>query len=317
MKKVMVSHNLFREGFQELTKNFDVLFPKNRRFSIEELQQILPEIDALIPTYAFKVTPEVIDAAPKLKIIANYGTGYDNIDIDYAAKKGIVVTNAPDPVVIPTAELAFGLILSLTRRICECDRKLRRPEGLKLGLLENLGTDVHGKTLGIVGLGKIGQALARYAIASDMTILYTQRHRLDPDTEKMLHTTYVPFDELLKQSDIISLHVPVTPETHHLFSDKEFNMMKKDSFLINTARGAVVDEPALIRALQNKEIAGAGLDVFEHEPKIPQELLEMDNVVLTPHSGTATVDTRNAMSRRASRNVIRFFEGRQDIDRVN
>ncbi len=313
----MISHDLFREGFRELMEIFEVIFPEKRRFSAEELKQVLPEIEALIPTYAFKVTSEIIDAAPKLKIIANYGTGYDNIDTEYATKKGIIVTNVPDPVVIPTAELTFGLILSLTRRICECDRKLRLPDGLKLGLLENLGTDVHGKTLGIVGLGKIGQALARYALASEMPILYTQRHRLDIEIEKLLHATYVPFDKLLKQSDIISIHTPITAETYHLFSDKKFSMMKDTSFLINTSRGAVIDESALIRALQNKKIAGAGLDVFEHEPKIPRELLEMDNVVLTPHSGTATIDTRNAMSRRASSNVIRFFEGRQDIDRVN
>ena len=271
-----------------------------------------------MPTFQFKVDKEVIDAAKgSVKIIANFGVGYNNIDVKYATKCGIVVTNTPDPVVEPTAEQAFALMLAAARRVAECDRKLRIENGLKWGVLENLGQTLYGKTLGIIGMGRIGQALARRAMACGMNVVYYNRTRLAHELETTYQTRRLKLAELLAISDVISLHTPLTDQTWHLIDRDSLKLMKPTAIIINTARGSVIDESALTEALQNHWIASAGLDVYEDEPNITPALLELDNVVLAPHSGTATVDTRNEMSRFASQNIIRYFEGRNDITRVN
>lgn len=292
--------------------------PEKDIFSKEELLQLLPEFDAFIPTFLCKVDRELIDAASeRVKIIANYGVGYNNIDIHYAASKGIVVTNTPDPVIEPTAELALALMHAVARRVPECDHRLRKDENVQWGVMANLGTSLYGKTLGIIGMGRIGQALARRASACGMEICYCNRNRLDTITEQTYKATRLPLDELLRNADVISLHTPLTPETHHLIDKERLAIMKSDAILINTARGPIVDEQALAEALESNLIGGAALDVYEFEPTINSRLLSLRNTVLVPHIGTATVDTRNEMSRFASRNVIRFFEGNTNITRVN
>jgi len=316
--RVLVSTRLLPEGFSLLQEHFDVVFPENEIFSKEELIRLLPHFDAFLPTFLFKVDKDMIDAAAsRVKIIANYGVGYNNIDVKYAAEKGIVVTNTPDPVIEPTAEQAFALMLAAARHVAECDRKLRTDEGLKWGVLENLGQTLYGKILGIVGMGHIGQALARRALASGMRVVYCNRTKLPNEIENIYQAERLELDELLKTADVVSLHTPLTEETYHLIDKKKLALMKSTAILVNTARGSVVDEKALIEALQDKSIYAAALDVYEFEPNISRELLMLDNVILAPHSGTATIEARNEMSRFASQNILRFFAGNTDITRVN
>jgi len=316
--RILVSTRLILEGFSELMAQHEVVFPDNEIFSKEEVMVALSGFDAFVSTFQFKVDKEVLDAAKgNIKIIANYGVGYNNIDVDYATQCGIVITNTPDPVIEPTAEQAFALMLAAARRIAECDRKIRIPNGLKWGVIENLGQSLYGKTLGIIGMGRIGQALARRALASGMKIVYYSRSRLVPELENLYQAHRLELNELLQTSDVVSVHTPLTEDTHHLINRTRLELMKPTAILINTARGPVVDEAALIYALLHGIIASAGLDVYEFEPSITAELLTLDNVVLAPHNGTATVEARNDMSRFVSQNIIRFFEGRSDITRVN
>lgn len=316
MKRVLISSKLPLEGFVELQKQFEIVMPEKSMFTKMEVIELLPEFDAFLPTFQFKVDKEVLDAAAKrVKIIANYGVGYNNIDVNYAAKLGIVVTNSPDPVIEPTAEHALALMLAAARRISECDRKLRIPNEIKLGVMENLGISLCGKTLGIIGMGRIGQSLASKATALGMKIIYTNRNRLPK--EKELQAEYYSLDDLLKTADVVSLHVPSTAETHHLLNKEKLKLMKSTAILINTSRGDVIEEKALVKTLKEKQIYAAGLDVFEHKPEITKDFFELDNVILSPHNGTATIDARNEMSRFASQNIIRFFQGRSDITRVN
>jgi len=316
--RILVSTRLLPDGFLELMNQHEVIFPEKEMFTKEEVIHLLPGFDAFVPTFQFKVDKEVIEGAMgNLKIIANYGVGYNNIDVEYATECGIVVTNTPDPVIEPTAEHAFALMLAAARRIPECDRKMRIPNGLKWGVLENLGQTLYGKTLGIIGMGRIGQALARRALASGMKIVYNNRNRISPELEELYQAEYLELDELLRTSDVVSLHTPLTRETFHLVGRISLQKMKETAILINTARGPVVDEVALIDALQHHWISSAALDVYEYEPIISRELFELDNVVLAPHNGTATIEARIEMSRFVSQNIIRYFAGRKDITRVN
>ena len=316
--RILVSTRLLPDGFLELMNQHEVIFPEKEMFTKEEVIHLLPGFDAFVPTFQFKVDKEVIEGAMgNLKIIANYGVGYNNIDVEYATECGIVVTNTPDPVIEPTAEHAFALMLAAARRIPECDRKMRIPNGLKWGVLENLGQTLYGKTLGIIGMGRIGQALARRALASGMKIVYNNRNRISPELEELYRAEYLELDELLRTSDVVSLHTPLTRETFHLIGRISLQKMKETAILINTARGPVVDEVALIDALQHHWISSAALDVYEYEPIISRELFELDNVVLAPHNGTATIEARIEMSRFVSQNIIRYFAGRTDITRVN
>lgn len=316
--KILFTTRLLPEGFSALKDKYELIIPENDMFSRDELLKRITDCDALVSTFVFKIDKELIEAgAGRLRIIANYGVGYNNIDISAATSNGIVVTNTPDPVIEPTAEMAFALLLAAARKISLYDRKLRSKEGLKWGVLENLGQTIYGKTLGIVGMGRIGRAFARRALASGMNVIYSNRNRLSLDVEQQYHVQYYPLDELLRVSDVVSLHVPFTDETFHLINKQRLEIMKPTAILINTARGAVVDEVALADALNERKIFAAGLDVFENEPTILPNLLELDNVVLAPHNGTATVDTRNEMGQFVSQNIIRFFEGRNDITRVN
>lgn len=317
MAKILVTYDMFREGFTELVDKYDVTFPEGRDFTYEEVFEMIPEYDVLCSMFDFPVDKKLIDHAPKLQLIANYAVGYNNIDVAYALEKGLTVANTPDPVTAPTANLALGLMLDTARRITECDRKLRTlGKDMKVGVLENLGMNVTGKTLGILGMGRIGKALAKRANACGMEVIYHNRRQLYIEEETKLNVTYVSKEELLANSDFVSLNAPYTSETHHIIGEEELRQMKPTAILINTARGPLVDEQALVKALQDGTIWGAGLDVFEFGDYPLPELLAMDNVVLTPHIGTQTTEVRVVMARTVCNNVIGFLEGDRPVSRV-
>ncbi len=318
MKKVLVTYNMFREGYAELMKTSNVTFPPEGResFTYEEVLALIPQYDALQSMFNFPVDKQLLDTGVKLQIVSNYAVGYDNIDVAYATQKNIQVTNTPDPVTEPTADQAMGLLLATSRRISELDRRLRKGE-VVVGLLNNLGHSLYGKTIGIVGMGRIGQALARRAVAAGMQVIYHNRRPVEASIEAQYSANYVSMNELLATADIVSINAPHTPETHHLIGEEAFAKMKSSAIVINTARGALIDEKALVKALQEKRIWGAGLDVFEHGDYPLPELLEMDNVVLNPHTGTQTFEVRNEMTYHVSRNILNFFAGRGEVACVN
>lgn len=317
MKRLLVTYAIPSESLNALKERFEVIVPEEGSFSREEVLRLVPNCEAMLSMFSFKVDREVMDAGKSLKIISNFGVGYNNIDIAYAKERGIVVTNTPDPVVEPTAELAFALMSDLARRVSECDAKLkRRDDGLKWGVMENLGVGLWGKRLGIVGLGNIGKAIACRALVSGMEVVYYNRHPLSWLEEDYLGVSYLPFEELLATSDYLSLNTPLTESTFHLMDRTTIAQMKRGAFLINTARGPVVDEAALVSALRSGHLAGAGLDVYEFEPKITADLLTMDNVVLVPHIGTATMDARIEMGNYAAENILLFFRGEEPLSVV-
>ncbi|MDR1200903.1 MAG: dihydrofolate reductase [Tannerellaceae bacterium] len=312
--KVLMTYDMYRDGFIELFEKYDVTYPEGRNFSFEEVMEMIPTYDVLCPMFNFPVNKELIDNAPNLRLIANYAVGYNNIDVAYALEKGISVANTPDPVIAPTANLALGLMIDAARRITECDRKLRiQRDTMKIGILENMGTHITGQTLGILGMGRIGKALCKRAKACGMDVIYHNRRQLDIEEETKLNVTYVSFDDLLKKSDFLSINAPYSPQTYHIIDEKALNSMKSSAILINTARGALVDEYALVNALRNNNIKGAALDVFEFGDFPVPELLELENAVLTPHIGTQTDKTRLEMAKTVSDNVIGFIEGDRKV----
>ena len=318
MKKILIAYRLKSEGLKALQDNYEITMPSDKSiFSKEEVLERIEDYEVLVPNFSFYTDKEIMDKGTKLELISNYGVGFNNIDIDYATKKGIVVTNIPETTREPTAELAFALLMGAARRIGYYDRKLRTPEGVSWGVYKDGGLPVFGKTLGIIGMGRIGQSIARRAIASGMEIVYNNRNRLPKEIESQYNAKYVTFENLITDSDFISLNAPSTAETHHLFGEKEFKMMKPTAIFINTARGDMVDEKALAKALKEKQIWAAGLDVFENEPHILPELLELDNVLLAPHAGTKTLEDRIKMSIEMSQNIIGFYENKFTISRVN
>ena len=300
--KIAFTTELPREGF--------------RRLGGHTLYAPFEEADILVSTFDAKVSGELIAAMPNLKLIANFGAGYNNIDLEACKVRGIRVTNTPQPVIEPTAELAFALMIDIARRVSEFDRTVRAGQAV-FGVMNNLSHSLYGKTLGILGMGRIGQALARRAKASGMQIIYHNRHKLSDEIEQKYEAKYVDFQTLLQDSDYMSLNLPYTPEVHHIIGKPELGMMKRSAYLINTARGAHVDEAALIEALKSGIIAGAALDVYEHEPAVSSELLTLPNVVLSPHTGTGTWEGRIAMCENVTDNIISFIDGRlNDMDIV-
>ena len=287
------------------------------RLSEHVLYAPLAEAEVLISTFDQPVTREMIMSAPHLQLVANFGVGFNNIDLDACRERGIRVTNTPQPVIEPTAELAFALMHDVARRTAEFDRKLRAGKAEPFGVMNNLSHSLYGKTLGIIGMGRIGQALARRAVASGMRIVYHNRRPIDDrvlDALMGYRTAQAPIgyrtkEELLREADFVSLNLPYTPEVKHLIGAAELKMMKKSAYLINTARGAHVDEEALVKALKEGEIAGAAMDVYEHEPQIHPELLTLDNVVLSPHTGTGTWEGRIAMCENVCDNILAWQQG--------
>jgi glyoxylate reductase len=282
------------------------------RLSAHTLYVPLTEADILVSTFDKPVTAAMIASAPNLRLIANFGAGYNNIDLEACRARGIRVTNTPQPVIEPTAELAFALMIDVARRVSEFDRALRDGTCQPMAVMNNLSHSLYGKTLGIIGMGRIGQALARRAVASGMQIIYHNRHRLPEETEALYGARYVDFGTLLQDSDYVSLNLPYTPEVRHLIGKQELGMMKRSAYLINTARGAHVDELALVEALKSGIIAGAAMDVYEHEPQISPELLMLPNVVLSPHTGTGTWEGRIAMCENVADNILAFINNEQN-----
>jgi glyoxylate reductase len=288
-------------------------------WSYDELLQRGPGHD-----YIYSLLTDTIDArfleacaaaTPRLKMVANMAVGYNNIDIEAATRLGIAVSNTPGVLSDTTADLAFALLMSVARRIPEAERFLRAGKFTGWGPLLFCGAEVSHATLGLIGAGRIGRLVARRALGFDMTVLYHNTTRMED--EALYHMRYMPFEELLQQSDFISIHVPYNASTHHLIGERELHMMKAGAFLINTARGPVVDEKALVKALQDGVIAGAGLDVFENEPAVEPALLQMENVVLLPHIASASLQTRTRMATMACANIVAHSSGQRPPNILN
>jgi len=264
-----------------------------------------------------QVDAGLMDACPSLKVIANFGVGFNHIDVAAASARKILVTNTPGVLTEATADLAFALLLAVARRLGEGERLVRARQWTGWAPMQMLGADVTGATLGIVGLGRIGRAVARRGQAFDMRVLYWNRTRLAEAEEAAAGVSYAAFEQVLRKSDFVSLHVAYNENTHHLLGEAQFVLMKPTAFVINTTRGAVIDEPALVRALQSGRIAGAGLDVFEHEPKLEPGLYALENVVLAPHLGSATIGTRTKMGMIAVDNLVAACSGKPPPNCVN
>ncbi|MGQ4891502.1 MAG: glyoxylate reductase [Candidatus Njordarchaeia archaeon] len=320
--RLFVSRILPGEAISLLKKYFDVeIWDKYGPPPVEIYREKIRDIDALVSLLTDPISKELLDEAKNLKIIAQYAVGYDNIDVDECTKRGIYVTNTPGVLADAVAELTMGLILSITKRIVEADKFVRTGEWekTKTGWHPTLflGMDLKNKTLGIIGMGKIGYEVAKRAKGLGLNVIYYSRKR-KPDIEKELNAKFFDLDELLSKSDIVSIHVPLTKETHKMIGERELKMMKKTAYLINTSRGKVIDEKALIKALKDGWITGAALDVFEIEPT-PKEnpLLKLDNVVVTPHIGSAGKETRERMAMMVAENLIKFYNGEVPPNLVN
>jgi glyoxylate reductase len=306
--------DLFSAEFQ-VDANLDRQKPS---LTAGELLKAIKGHDAVVCVFDDVMSDQVMAATPDLKVIANVAVGYDNVDVDAATRRGILVSNTPGVLNETTADLAFGLLMACARRIAEGDRYIRNRQwkGFTPDLM--VGLDVYGKTLGIVGYGRIGQAMGRRAQGFGMKILYTRRSLSGGGADGSYQEPHAAtLDELLAKSDFVSLHCPLNKETHHLIGERQLSLMKPDAILINTARGGVIDQGALISALARGQLRGAGLDVFADEPKVPDELIAMNNVVLTPHIGSASVETRSAMARLAAQAVLSAFAGNLPSNAVN
>jgi len=287
--------------------------PMERPFLLESIG----DKQGLLSMITDAVDSELLDRAPELKIIANFGVGYNNIDVPAATRRGILVANTPGVLTDTTADLTMALILGVARRVVEGDRRTRQGRFRFWAPFHFLGHEITAKTLGIVGMGRIGRAVARRAAGFSMRVLYHNRRRLAVEEEQVLQVQYAELKTLLQEADFITLHTPLTPQTRHLIGFRELDWMKSDAFLINTARGAVVDEQALLEALEQGRIGGAGLDVYEYEPAVTPGLERLDNVVLLPHVGSATVETRRRMAAMAVDNLLAGLKGQIPPNCVN
>ncbi len=290
---------------------------RDRPVSRLELLRGVKKADGLIAMLSDTIDGRLIEAAPRLRVIANYAVGYNNIDLAAAGRRRIVVTNTPGVLTETTADLAWTLMLAVARRLPEGEAMIRLDRWTAWAPTQLVGRDVHGKTLGLIGFGRIGRAVAKRAEGFSMEVRYYQRHRLSSMEERRLRVRYCPLARLLKESDFVSLHLPLNSDSSHLIDRAALRLMKPTAYLINTARGPVVDESALIDALEHKRIAGAGFDVYEREPHVPARLRRLKNVVLLPHLGSATQETRTRMGMMVLENLTAFFAGKKPPNRVN
>ncbi len=306
MTHIVVTYGVPDEGFSTLAEYSLSIPPRLTAFSREQLMRLLPSADAVVACTAFD--SELIACAKWLKLIVCYGAGYDGIDVKAATERGIMVCNTPECVAAPTAELAIAHITSLARRMNELDGRVREELNGAFGLGKRMGTSLEGAVLGVVGIGHIGSRVADFGRLMGMKVLYNA-HALKPEREAM-GDRYAPLDELMRQSDFISLHCPLNESTRGMISRDMLALMKPTAFIVNTSRGAVIDEAALIETLREKRIAGAGIDVYENEPNINPAFAELDNVQLTPHSGSNTAHARCMMARAASERIVDALAGR-------
>jgi glyoxylate reductase len=315
--KVYVTHPLFEEARSILDTNCDVEFwNDSERPPRAEVLRRVKDKEGLVCLLTEKINEELLRAAPKLRIVANVAVGYDNIEVDACTRRGVAATNTPGVLDETTADFAWTLLLAVARRLSEGEALARSGNWKGWNLDQLCGADVWGKTLGIVGFGRIGRAVARRAFGFQMKVLYTDAVRATEDAERSFNAEFRDMNSLLAESDFISVHVPLLPETRGLFDAPKFFRMKPTAFLINTSRGPVVDEAALVAALENKKIAGAALDVYEHEPFIHPGL-KRPNVVLTPHLASASLETRSKMAVMAANNVVALFKGQRPANLLN
>jgi len=319
VSRVFVTLPLPSPGIDMLRERFEVTMLEAEGMPSETLKRHIADTDpiGIVGMVNVPITDEIMAAAPHLRVVANYAVGYNNVDLAAATRRGVLVTNTPGVLTEATADLAFALLLGVARRVVESDRFLREGKfkGWKADLL--LGSDVYGRVLGIIGFGRIGQALARRGLGFNMSILYSDARRVSPEVESQLRAQYVPLDELLRKADYVSIHADLNDQTRHLIGERELKLMGPEHYLINAARGPIVDEKALVRALKEGWIKGAGLDVYEHEPKTEPGLTDCWNAVLLPHLGSATVTARAAMAETAAKNLIAAVEGQTPPNLVN
>ncbi len=317
MARIVVTRPVMEEGLRSLFESghqVDVLDPDPEQPLDEDaLIEAAREADALITMPSDPVTARVLASCPNLRIVAQHAVGYENIDLEAARARGIVVTHTPGVLTDATADFTFALLLTLVRRVREADRYVREGHFKRWETKLLLGYDLRDKVLGIVGLGRIGSAVARRALGFGMRVVYYNRRPANPTVERQSCARYVSFDELLRTSDVISIHCPLNKASYHLFDRAAFAKMKPTAVLVNTARGPIVDEEALVEALEQGRIAGAALDVFEHEPRVHPALLRSERVVLAPHLGSATVEARTAMARACAEAVLAVLNGAEKI----
>ncbi|MDV3103284.1 glyoxylate reductase [Thermococcus waiotapuensis] len=319
--KVFITRRIPENGISLLREHFEVeVWEEEHEIPRELFLEKVRDADALVTMLSERVDKKVFDSAPRLRIVANYAVGYDNIDVEGATKRGIYVTNTPDVLTNATADFAWALLLGTARRLVEADKFVRSGEWKRKGVawhpLMFLGYDVCCKTIGIVGFGRIGQAIAKRAKGFGMRILYNSRTR-KPEAERELGAEFRPLEELLRESDFVVLAVPLTEESYHMINEERLKLMKQSAILVNIARGKVVDTGALVKALKEGWIAGAGLDVFEEEPYYNGELFGLKNVVLAPHLGSATYGAREGMAELVAKNLIAFKNGQVPPTLVN
>lgn len=317
-EKVFVTRKIPRAGIDILEKECELkLNPRNRILTKQEIIEEVREIEGLLCLLTDTIDEEIIEESKNLKIISNYAVGYNNIDIEAATKKKIMVTNTPGVLTDTTADLTWALLMSVARKIVESDYFTRKGKFRGWAPMLFLGGDIHHATLGIIGLGRVGRAVAKRARGFDMKILYTDVKRVPPEAEKELGVEFVSLEKLLRESDFVTIHVPLLPQTHHLISEEKLKLMKKTSFLINTARGPLIDERTLVKALKEHWIAGAALDVYENEPDLTPGLSDLDNVVIVPHIGSASMATRTKMATMAATNLVAGLKGEVPPNLVN
>jgi glyoxylate reductase len=309
--RIYVTHALFEAPRAQLSAHCDAQFwPGPGRPTPQELQRAVADADGLVSLLTDRIDEALVAAAPRLRIVANVAVGYDNLDLPALSRRKIAATNTPGVLDETTADLAWALLMAVARRIVEADAFARSGKWRMWDLDQFCGADVWGKTLGVIGFGRIGQAVARRAQGFRMRVIYTSGHRVPAEIEKGLGAEYRTLDALLAESDFISLHTPLNDATRHMISASQFAAMKPTAYIVNTSRGPVIDEAALIAALATGRIAGAALDVYEREPEIPDGL-RRPNVVMTPHIGSASIETRTKMAMIAVENIIAFFAGRR------
>ncbi len=317
MSKVFVTRKIPDVGLNLLKEKYEVeVFSSETNPKKDQLINGAKDADALIPLLSDEIDTEVMEKCSNLKIIANYAVGYDNIDLKAAKKHGIYVSNTPGALTETTADMTWTLLMAAARRVVESDKYVRELKFDSWGPELLLGQKVYGKTIGIIGFGRIGQAVAQRAHGFDMEVLYNKRTPLSKKEENELGAKYANLEDLLEQSDFVTINASLNESTYHLIDEKELKVMKDSAVLINTGRGPIINEKVLAQALADQEIFAAGLDVYEKEPEVYPKLLELDNVVLTPHTGSATIDARNKMAEMAAENVIAVLSGKKPKNQV-
>jgi len=316
--KIFATKPLFPSVCRMLEEHVDAEYwSEPERIPRGELLHHVARKDGLMCLPTDKIDAELLEAGRELRIVATVSVGYDHVDVEACTKRGVVVTNTPGVLTDTTADLAWGLLMAIARRIVEGDAWTRSGTWNGLAFDTFLGADVWGKTLGIIGFGRIGREMARRALGFKMRVIYTSQNRAPEAVEKELRAEFASFDTVLREADFVSLHVPLLPATRHLISAEGLAKMKPTAYLINTTRGPVVDEAALVHALETARIAGAALDVYEQEPKVHPGLVARKDVVLAPHIGSATIETRTKMAQVAADNIVAFFSGRTPPNSLN